>query len=216
MQVVGDYYGKGYAHLRGLFAPEVMSAFLHRLKADLDQARVNWQTLARPGAILKREAIEIYGYQYKPMLTFLWGLTPTMCALTGRDLLPTYNYFRIYREGDICRVHSDRESCEHSLSLTLGYSDAQPWAFEIGDAPIQKALPIRETFEDDAHSSIVMQPGDAILYQGVRYRHGRITPNPNKWSAHLFLHWVDREGPHKGHAFDQRSAAPPDTQLNFA
>jgi hypothetical protein len=216
MQVVGDYYGKGYAHLRGLFAPEVMSAFLHRLKADMDQARMSMQSFTRTGPILARGAVEIYGYQYKPMLTFLWGLTPAMCELTGRELLPTYNYFRIYREGDICKVHSDRDSCEHSLSLTLGYSDAKPWAFEIGAQPIPQAQPIRDTFDADPHASIAMQPGDAILYQGVRYRHGRVTPNPNKWSAHLFLHWVDRNGPHKAQAFDQRDAVPANTKLDFA
>jgi hypothetical protein len=26
-------------------------------------------------------------------------------------------------------------------------------------------------------------------------RHGRTTPNPNGWSAHLFLHWVERGAP---------------------
>ena len=40
-----------------------------------------------------------------------------------------------------------------------------------------------------------MEVGDAVLYQGVNYAHGRITPNPNAWSAHLFLHFVDRNGP---------------------
>jgi hypothetical protein len=47
-----------------------------------------------------------------------------------------------------------------------------------------------------------MQPGDAVLYRGTQLRHGRIEPNPNGWSAHLFMHWVDRTGPHAAHAFD--------------
>jgi hypothetical protein len=49
-----------------------------------------------------------------------------------------------------------------------------------------------------------MQVGDAVLYQGVRHRHARVTPNPNGWSIHLFLHWVDRDGPFREHAFDGR------------
>jgi hypothetical protein len=207
MQVIGDYYGKGYAHLQGLFGPEVTRAFLHRLKADMDQARVPMQTFIRAAPILTRSAVEIYGNQYKPMLTFLWGLTPTMCALTGRDLLPTYNYFRIYRSGDICRVHSDRPSCEHSLSLTLAYSDERPWAFEIGDNPVSEPQPIRDGFEGSPNCSIIMKAGDAVLYQGVRYRHGRVSPNPNQWSAHMFLHWVDRDGPYASQAFDGRDTA---------
>jgi hypothetical protein len=47
-----------------------------------------------------------------------------------------------------------------------------------------------------------MQVGDAVLYRGVQHRHGRITPNPNGWSAHLFLHWVERDGRYRDNAFD--------------
>ena len=32
-----------------------------------------------------------------------------------------------------------------------------------------------------------MEVGDAVLYQASHYPHGRIRPNPNAWSAHLFL-----------------------------
>ena len=57
-----------------------------------------------------------------------------------------------------------------------------------------------------------MQVGDAMLYQGVHHRHGRTLPNPNGWSVHLFLHWVDRDGPYQDHAFDGRMSAAP---VNF-
>ena len=49
---------------------------------------------------------------------------------------------------------------------------------------------------------IEMKPGDAVLYRGVERRHGRVTPNPNRSSAHLFLHFVERGGKHEAHAFD--------------
>ena len=48
-----------------------------------------------------------------------------------------------------------------------------------------------------------MGSGDAVMYQGVNHRHGRLQPNPNSWSAHLFLHWVDADGPHSDQAFDR-------------
>jgi hypothetical protein len=202
MQVEGDYSSDGYASIKRLVAPEVANAFLHRLQQDLSQSRVSLRTYARQSGLLRQESIEIYGYHYKPMITFLWGLTPTMAELTGRDVLPTYNYFRIYRQGDICRVHSDRASCEHSLSLTLGYSDGKPWELEIGSNPIAEVQAPRDEWGDEAHRAIPMEPGDAVLYQGVTHRHARVTPNPNRWSAHMFLHWVDRDGPHRDCAFD--------------
>ncbi|MGD9980390.1 MAG: hypothetical protein AB7H66_06525 [Hyphomonadaceae bacterium] len=199
MKVNGDYAADGYAHVEGLIPPEVAEAFLRQLKADLPQATQQFHTHA---PILKRTAIDIYARDYPPMLQFLWGLTPAMRELTQREVLPTYNYFRIYRQGDICRVHSDRPACEHSLSLTLGYSDALAWPFEVGRGPISAPGNIEDGFGAELYAAIAMQPGDAVLYRGVEHRHGRIQPNPNRWSAHMFLHYVDRDGPHAAEAFD--------------
>jgi len=66
--------------------------------------------------------------------------------------------------------------------------------------------------EEDSHVAVPMQAGDAVLYQGVHRHHGRTTPNPNRWSAHLFLHWVARNGPYANQAFDGR---PPPEAVEF-
>jgi hypothetical protein len=58
-------------------------------------------------------------------------------------------------------------------------------------------------------ASLAMEVGDAVAYQGVDHRHGRTTPNPNRWSAHLFLHWVDPDGPHRDQAFDGKGTQEP-------
>ncbi|MGD9980881.1 MAG: hypothetical protein AB7H66_12585 [Hyphomonadaceae bacterium] len=205
MKVHGDYYRDGYAHLEQLIPRAVAHEYLAQLKSSLDDSNVPLRGFFREAQMLKRPALEVYAFQHKPMLAFLWGLTPTMCELTQRDLLPTYSYFRVYREGDLCWVHSDRFACEHSLSLTLAYSDSKPWSFEIGRNRLTHARPIETTFQEDAFSTVEMAVGDAVLYQGVYYRHGRVTPNPNRWSAHLFLHWVDSTGPYREHAFDGKA-----------
>lgn len=204
MKVHGDYHRDGYAHLQGLMSRPVVHEFLAQLKASLDESKVPLRGFMRNGVMLKRPALEVYAYQYKPMLAFLWGLTPTMNELTKCELLPTYSYFRVYREGDLCWVHSDRFACEHSLSLTLAYSDDKPWSFEIGRDQLTHARPVETTFEDNPFNAVNMNVGDAILYQGVRYRHGRVQPNPNRWSAHMFLHWVDSAGPFRNEAFDKK------------
>lgn len=183
----------------------VVHEFLAQLKASLDDSRMPLRTFMREGMMLKRPALEVYAQQYKPMLAFLWGLTPIMSELTKKELLPTYSYFRVYREGDVCWVHSDRFACEHSLSLALAYSDNKPWSFEIGRERLTHVRPVETTFEDDVFNAVNMQVGDAVLYQGVTYRHGRVKPNPNRWSAHMFLHWVDSAGPYRGEAFDKKT-----------
>ncbi len=214
MKVIGDY-DEGYALLQGLFPAEVCRAFLHRLKSDMDRAGISLDRFASSSPIVKKTSVDISDETYRPMVNFLWGLTPAISGVVGKRLLPTYNYFRLYQEGDVCLVHSDRESCEVSLTLTLAYSDGRPWPLDVGHARVEAQEPIKDDFGDDAFSSVEMQPGDAVLYQGVNRRHGRVSPNPNRWSAHMFLHWVDADGPNAALAFDQRNAPPDVIDFSF-
>lgn len=198
------YERDGYVALPGLFPREVLIAFYQRLQADLTGNGRSWNAYAARGPLLSRDAVEVYAHHYTPMLTFLWGLTPRMIQVTGRELLPTYAYFRIYQQGDICRVHSDRQSCEHSLSLTVAYADDKPWALSVAKQPVARPEDrVRDDFEEDTFGSVAMAPGDGVAYQGTHHRHGRVDPNPNRWSAHLFLHWIDRHGRYADHAFDR-------------
>ncbi|HET9428918.1 MAG TPA: hypothetical protein VFO69_11220 [Allosphingosinicella sp.] len=211
MQVIGSYHDEGYAHLRGLIPTEIAQAFMQGLKQDMGQGAIPLSRVTEQVNLLRRPAFEAYGHYYKPMLYFLWGLTPTMSQIVGRELLPTYDFLRIYRSGDVCHVHSDRYSCEHSLSLTLAYSDGNPWDLEVETARSEPSARVEHDFGGARYRKVTMEVGDALLYQGVHHRHGRTVPNPNRWSAHLFLHWVDKEGPYREHAFDgQIKPAPVD------
>ena len=202
MKVLGDYYRDGYAHLQGILPKRIAAELLTMTRRDLDHAGAP-KDLVRSLPTLARPALEIYGPQYKPMLSFLWGMTPIMSALTRRELLPTFCYFRVYRQGDICRVHSDRPACEHSLSVTLAYSDDIPWALEFASERTYGQGSIDDAFgKGKPDGAVAMQAGDAVLYQGFHYRHGRTTPNPNRWSAHIFMHWIDSEGEFRNQAFD--------------
>jgi hypothetical protein len=202
------YRHHGYAAAPGLFAPEVLRAFYNQMTADLQASGRSLGSFAARGPLLRQEAIEVYAHVYTPMLTFLWGLTPRVEATVGRALLPTYAYFRAYRGGDVCLVHSDRPACEHSLSLTLLLSDDEPWALSVGTTRIEDPQPlVAEDFGGEPHASMSMRAGDGVLYQGVHHRHGRLDPNPNAWSAHLFLHWVEKDGRYADHAFDRVAQA---------
>ena len=204
MRIEGDYKADGYATIRGLIPPEVAANLFKQLQIDLAAAGKSFETFAQSQALSKQQTVEISGHFYRPLTTFLWGLTPIVGELTGADVLPSYDYFRIYQKDDICRVHSDRPSCEHSVSLTLVYSDGVPWPLQIGSTRVDGEGPCAEDFGDEPFSSIAMQPGDAVLYRGTDLRHGRTQPNPNRWSAHLFLFWVERGGEFAQHAFDEQ------------
>jgi len=202
VEIIGDYHRNGHALLRGLIPQEVAQAYMARLKAATAGRPLPVLQPQHYPAVLSRPAWDLDSKSFQPMDFFLWGLTPVMEQIIGRDLLPTYNYFRIYREGDICRVHSDRPASQHGISLTLDYSDGEVWDLQVGKQRTETLYPLANDFGTDEYSSIGMQVGDAVLYQANHYPHGRIRPNPNAWSAHLFLFFVDRDGPYREHAFD--------------
>ncbi|ANY21218.1 hypothetical protein A6F68_02728 [Tsuneonella dongtanensis] len=202
MRVEGDYRKDGYATIRGLIPPEVATNLFKQIQIDLANAGQSFANFAKSHQLSINQTVDISGHFYRPLTTFLWGLTPIIGELVGADVLPSYDYFRIYQKGDVCRIHSDRPSCEHSVSLTLAYSDNQPWALEVGSERVTEEGPCTDDFGDEPFSSVEMQPGDAVLYRGINLRHGRSRPNPNGWSAHLFLFWVERGGEFEQHAFD--------------
>lgn len=204
MRIEGDYVKNGYAVLRGLIPPELAAMLMKQLQVDLESSGKSFQTFAQRHALVEKPTIEISGHFYRPLNSFLWGLTPIMTELTGAELLPSYDHFRIYHRGDVCRVHSDRPSCEHSVSLTLAYSDGAPWPLEVGQQRVSGEDGYTEDWGDENFEAVAMQPGDAVLYSGIDLRHGRTQPNPNAWSAHLFLFWVERGGKFQEHAFDEQ------------
>ena len=197
------YRDKGYVLLEQLFPPIVLGLFHGKLKKDLNLAGNSSFVSMTP--LLTKPALEVYSGRYAPMATFHWGLTPTVAAIAGCDLVPSYAYFRIYQKDDVCRVHPDRPACEHSMSLTIESADDMPWALCIGNEHADAHEPAAdEGFQvGESYTELPMRAGDAVMYRGVNHRHGRVDPNPNRWSAHLFMHWVNANGPFADHAFDR-------------
>lgn len=212
------YARKGYALVKQAVPAEVAGLFLSITQQAMGNVREQQARFAVGMEPLNMPAYDVYSSDYPSALTFLWGLTPYAETLTGKRLLPTYCYFRAYQKGGVCLVHSDRPACEHSMTLTLGSSHGKVWPFSVGVKRLEgDALAnskVAPDFGTDEYSTVEMQPGDAVLYQGVHHRHGRLDPNPNAWSAHIFLHWVDRDGPYKEFAFDKRRLPEP-AQFHF-
>jgi predicted 2-oxoglutarate/Fe(II)-dependent dioxygenase YbiX len=124
--------------------------------------------------------------------SLLVQLLPHFETASGKRLLPTYSYARLYAPGDELKNHTDRESCEISATITLGF-EGDVWPIYMGDS-IDKENP----------SKIEMQVGDAVLYRGMDKHHWREVYTEGKWQAQVFLHYVDADGPHKDWKFDKR------------
>ena len=114
-------------------------------------------------------------------------------AVTQLKLFPTYSYFRVYKRGDSLVKHTDRPSCEISISLCLGYEAEHAW-------PLLLELPA-------GISSIELEPGDALFYRGIEISHWREPMNGER-AAQVFLHYVDQSGPYAEWKYDKRNEIP--------
>ena len=202
------YKEHGWAHIPKTLPVEVADATLYKIQQELGGDWESYKGDYIQTFLTDKKAYECYSFDYTPMATLQWGLTPYISTLTGKDLLPSHAYFRVYRKGDICHIHSDTTACEHALSLTLGYSNDLLWEFNISDKfydhQVGKPAEVAQTEENITLHKVLLGVGDAVLYNGINYLHGRIRPNPNRWAAQIFLHWVDRAGEFASHAFDGR------------
>ncbi len=205
-----DYGQNGYAVVRGAAPAPVSNGLLGLITQGLARPDIAKRFLAKP-SVNAAPAYEFHASAFPQLSGLHWGLTGMMIALTGQRLAPSYAYFRAYQKDDVCTIHTDRPACEHSMSLALGYSDNISWSFECGKTHYSleetSALRCTPDFGEEDFTSLMLEPGDAVIYRGVNLRHGRVTQNPNRWSAHAFLHWVDLDGPFADWAFDR--AAPP-------
>ena len=121
----------------------------------------------------------------------LLKLQPAIELVTGLRLYPTYSYVRLYKKGDQLTKHTDRESCEISVTLCLGMSPNAPWPIHV-EGP-------------HGSSGVELAPGDALLYRGIECAHWR-TPYHGDQLGQLFLHYVDQNGPYAEWKFDRRSS----------
>jgi hypothetical protein len=103
---------------------------------------------------------------------------------SGFELFPTYSYWRMYSYLSDLKKHQDRPSCEISVTVMVG-SCGTPWPIYMDGTPIE------------------IEIGDAALYLGCEVEHWR-EEFQGDWHAQMFLHYVDKKGPHANLVCDGR------------
>lgn len=173
----------GYTLLPALLEPELTRYFWSYVLTKFAS-----RLIVKAGDNLVDNAPACYGDPaFDGLLEFL---RPRVEEQTGLRLLPTYSYFRIYRKGDVLKRHRDRPACEISVSLNIGQTPAEPWPIHI---------------ERDAGAFCArLSPGDAVLYRGIDCFHWRDAYEGTQL-VQVFLHYVDRDGPHADQKFDGRA-----------
>ena len=125
-------------------------------------------------------------YNWPEMVAILSEKVSELNGLMGRKVLPAYSYTRQYGSGSSLFRHTDRPSCEISLSIHL-YGD-EPWAFGIRN-------------KDDEECEVVLNPGDAILYDAPNAEHWR-DEYKGEFYIQTFHHYVLLGGEYENLFFD--------------
>ena len=128
-------------------------------------------------------------YNFKPFLELLCEKTNEVTSLIEEQVLPTYTYARIYKNGEVLARHRDRPACEISLTLHIG-----------GDVDWSMGIQKPSGEEVDLN----LQQGDAMLYLGCTADHWRSTPFSGQNYSQVFLHYVRSNGPYSWAYFDKK------------
>lgn len=185
---ISDFFKENsYAVIRQVITPEMSSLFYDYVKneAKLLSAYESYDNekllQGFSGTFSDTQAPGDFS-KYGDLLfdTLLENLTISMESYTGLNLVPTYSYHRLYTTGTELVRHKDRESCEISTTLCLGYDSNYNWPMYIKT-------------KSGEELSIELQPGDMIIYKGCDVEHWRETFN-GKNHAQVFLHYNDKNG----------------------
>ncbi len=120
--------------------------------------------------------------------TVLESCWPVVESCVGEELIPTYSCGRVYCNENTLPPHTDRPSCEVSLTIQLGKSHNYSWPIYVGGVKYE------------------LQEGDAVLYMGCDKIHWRDKCEGPKgyYSGQLFLHYVKAAGQYKNLGGDNR------------
>lgn len=126
--------------------------------------------------------------------------------ILGEDLYNTYYYDRFYFAGQELKRHSDRESCEISVTYQISSNSSKPWPIYFEDL-----------CGDDKHLSL--NDGQAVIYKGCEVEHWReklksknslpkrafnklFFKKDDTYHHQIFFHYVRVNGIFAHHAYD--------------
>ena len=128
------------------------------------------------------------------MDTLLVKMLPVMKKETGLDLVPTYSYARLYKNGDTLHRHKDRPSCEISTTINLG---GEPWPIFIDGTGANNVINERQNLvkpNAPEGTEVLLDVGDMLVYSGCELEHWR-KPFEGDVCGQVFLHYNHVDGP---------------------
>ena len=160
--------------IKNFFSPDELDLLQRFSRNKLDQ-NVDW--------IIDDQSFSPAWYDDSLMNALLDVKLPLVEKKSNLKLFPTYSYWRYYIFGAELKKHTDRPACEVSVTACIKKYDNWPIIVE--------------------GTSFELEEGDAILYAGCDQKHGRPGTYEGEGMAQVFLHYVNKDGLHKNHAYDR-------------
>ena len=177
---------KGYCQVNNSFHPQLKEYLqIGSYLLEKQSMEESLQVIKAPSNKSKSSSNTLLGE------TLLIYFTQLYSQISGKNLIPTYSFYRKYYKGNNLLEHKDRPSCQYSATIQINSSTNKSWYFFLED---------KEGKEVKCEAKV----GDIIFYKGMEVPHWR-EELEYEHSSHFFLHWVDKDDPkYKPYWFDGR------------
>ena len=103
-------------------------------------------------------------------------IKPKIEEAYGKELVPTYSFWRTYFKTQDCPPHKDRPSCEVSVTLCIDASHKDDmWTINVDD------------------NIVKLDIGEGVIYKGCEQEHWRHELQYD-WHRQVFLHYIEKDG----------------------
>lgn len=163
-------------------APEIITDETKRLIKCMYEMIVKNDYLGMEDGSFIKTSDGMHGLQISELL--LLHLRDHYSEVLQKNLIPAYSYTRTYFKGSDLPRHSDRPSCQYSITLNIGSSSPESWPFWC------KSNILNNAKDTEIHNEMYVP----IIYMGEKVDHWR-EKLKKKHSTHIFMHYVDGDDP---------------------
>lgn len=121
------------------------------------------------------------------------GIRAKLEQVIGRKLYNTYYYDRFYFPGQELTPHTDRDSCEISVTVHVSTNLSTPWPICIKTPDVYSDKKKTEILRRGENRSVILEAGDGMIYKGCERPHWR-DPMPTEYKKTWYGKRVEKEG----------------------
>jgi hypothetical protein len=175
----------GALHITNVIPKEISHFLTHIMMRQHHEMKIQGIPFSDDGQVKNALSVMSHDLVFETVGERIW---PFLENILEEELIPTYSYARLYTNGNVLEKHTDRPSCEISISIQLGRSHHYSWPFYANN----KRFDLAEC--------------DGVLYKGCDVEHWR---NPcdgpeGYYSGQVFCHFIRANGPYIKCAGDGR------------